>query len=154
MTWDKRLVIEQLDEQLKALPNGLDVPRRRAGWIKTIRNALGMSTRTLGVRIGVSQPQISKLENSEVDKSITIRSLERVADGLNCELVYFLVPKEKSLAVTIEKQAIRKAVRGVQRINTHMTLEDQNLDSIAEKRMVDAEVMSLLYKQPRDLWDD
>lgn len=113
-----------------------------------------MSTRALGERIGVSQPQISKLESSEVDKAITLRSLERVAEGINCQLVYFLVPKEESLAATLEKQAARKAVKEVKQVNTHMALEGQGLDSIAEKRMVNREIKELLYKQPRDFWDD
>ena len=67
-----------------------------------IRQALGMSARTLGNRIGVSQSQVSKLGNSELDKAITLRSLERVAEGLNCELVYFLVPKDGNLDMTLE----------------------------------------------------
>lgn len=154
MTWDRELVVEQLDDQLRALPKGRMVPHYRHGWIKTIRRALGMSTRALGERIGVSQPQISKLESSEVDKAITLRSLERVAEGLNCELVYFLVPKEESLAATLEKQAARKAVKEVKQVNTHMALEGQGLDSTAEKRMVNREIKELLYKQPRDFWND
>jgi predicted DNA-binding mobile mystery protein A len=154
MTWEKRLIIEQLDESLKGLPPGARVPRFKNGWIKTIRTALGMSTRTLGERIGVSQPQISKLENSEVDKAITLRSLERAAEGLNCELVYFLVPKQQNLAKTLEQQALRKSSKEVKSVNTHMALEGQGLSQVDVDKMIDAEVKELLYRLPRDFWDD
>lgn len=154
MSWDRRLIIEQLDEQLKAFPKNRAIPRFRSGWIKTIRQALGMSARTLGSRIGVSQSQVSKLENSELDKAITLRSLERVAEGLDCELVYFLVPKSESLEMTLIKRAEQKATEDINRVNTHMALEGQGLGAVALQKMIDAEVQSLLYKQPRDFWDD
>ena len=76
MNWEKRLTIEQLDDSIKSLPKVERIPRFKTGWIKTIRTALGVSTQLLGDRIGVSQPQISKLENSEADMAITLRSLK------------------------------------------------------------------------------
>lgn len=154
MSWDRRLIREQLDEQLKVLPKNQAIPRYRTGWIKTIRKALGMSARTLGSRIGVSQSQVSKLENSELDKAITLRSLERIAEGLDCELVYFLVPKNGSLDKTLKKRAVQKATEDINRLNTHMALEGQGLGTVSLQNMIDAEAQRLLYELPRDFWDD
>lgn len=154
MSWDRRLILEQLDEQLKVLPKSQILPRLRSGWIKTIRKALGMSARALGSRIGVSQSQVSKLENSELDKAITLRSLERIAEGLDCELVYFLVPKNGSLDKTLKKRAVQKATEHINRLNTHMALEGQGLGTVSIQNMIEAEAQRLLYELPRGFWDD
>ena len=154
MNWNKFLVVEQIDQKLEKLPTKQNIPIFREGWIRTLRKALGMSSRTLGERIGVSQPQIAKLEHSEASKSITLRSLERAAEGLNCELVYFFVPKEGSLAQTLESQARKKVEAEMSLINAHMVLEEQGLYSENQDKMIKAEVQNMLQRFPRDLWDD
>jgi hypothetical protein len=46
--WDKRVVRQQLDKRLKSLKDyaSLDMPQQ--GWIKTFREALGLSSSQLG----------------------------------------------------------------------------------------------------------
>ncbi len=63
------------------------------GWAKTIRLALGMSSLTLGGRLGISGQGVRKLEQAEVDGSISLKTLSRLAHGLNCEVRYMLVPR-------------------------------------------------------------
>lgn len=154
MHWDKSLVVSQLDRKLTRLPKASKVPVFKNGWIKTIRKALGMSGRTLGSRIGVNQAQISKLERSEVDKAITLRSLERVAEGLGCELVYYMRPKQDSLELTIENQAYLKAAGRLSLVNVHMALEDQKVEKDEVHRMIEHEAVELMRQLPRDFWDE
>jgi predicted DNA-binding mobile mystery protein A len=86
-------------------------PRRRpvCGWIRYIRDALNMNAFQLGRRIGVRQPTMARLEQKERDGTITLNALARVAQGLDCVLVYGLVPRA-SLASLVDEQA-RRAVR-------------------------------------------
>src|SRR5258708_2673017 len=63
------------------------------GWVRAVRDALGMNTRQYARRLGVSQPQVVAYEKGETEESITLASLRRAAEGLDCELVYALVPK-------------------------------------------------------------
>jgi predicted DNA-binding mobile mystery protein A len=63
------------------------------GFIRAIRTALGMSGRELGERMGVSQSTVTDLEASEVRGTIQLDSLHRAADALDCDLVYFLIPR-------------------------------------------------------------
>ena len=87
----------QIDKRLNALRNadGLSTPPR--GWIKAIREALGMTSTQLGRRLRVRQPTVFGYEKAEASKSITLESLERVANALDCRLVYVLVPREQIL---------------------------------------------------------
>lgn len=68
-----------------------------------------MSTRALGERCGLSQSRISLIEKGEIDGTLTLNTLEKVAEGLNCELVYFLQPKQgQTLEDLREHQAKKK----------------------------------------------
>ena len=79
-----------LDQELGAvqLP-----PRPAIGWLRTIREALGMSTVVLARRLGMSPQGLRDLERSEADEGIRMNSLRKVADALDCDLVYDLIPR-------------------------------------------------------------
>lgn len=87
--------------------------RPRDGWIRTIRTALGMSGAELGSRIGVSQSRVSQIERGELDGTLSLAGLERAAHGLDCDLVYALVPRT-GLQRAVRVQALAKAVQAVQ----------------------------------------
>jgi predicted DNA-binding mobile mystery protein A len=65
----------------------------RCGWTKTIRLALGMSSKLLGERLGMTAQGARKLEQAEADGSITLNTLVRLANGLDCEVRYVFVPR-------------------------------------------------------------
>lgn len=98
-----------------------------AGWIKAIRNALGMSQSDLARRLGVSAEAVNKLEHAELRGGITIAKLSEVARALDCTLVYTLVPNT-TLEQTVMTQA-RAEVRRVLDYAAHtMALEDQRIE--------------------------
>lgn len=101
--------------------------RPRSGWIRAIRDALGMSQADLARRLGVSTEAVSKLEHAEVPGGITINKLSQVARTLDCSLVYVLVPNS-TLEETVMNQARSEALE-LLRYTTHtMALEDQPID--------------------------
>jgi len=154
MSWDKSLIIEQLDRMLEKLPSASEVPVYKRGWIYTLRNAIGMSARSLGERIGVNQSSITKLEKNESNKGITLRSLERAAEGLDYELVYYFKPKRGSLRSTVESRARRKVIRELNMLNVHMALGDQEVEKAELANMVENDVKDLIRTMPKELWDD
>jgi len=66
-----------------------------------------MTKGQLGVRIQLSISTIDKLERSEERGAITLASLDRLAAGLDCELVYALVPTRGR---TIDEMVRERAV--------------------------------------------
>jgi len=74
------------------------------GWIREIREALGMTTRQLAARMRRSQAAVSQLEQSEVTGGARLESLRRAGDALDCDLVYMLVPRT-SLEDTVYARA-------------------------------------------------
>src|ERR1700730_5919753 len=84
--------IRHLDQRFKVLRPLAWNPRPSKGWIRAIRDALGMTSAQLAHRLGVSQPRIIELEKSEASGTVTLNTLQRAAEALGCRLVYALVP--------------------------------------------------------------
>jgi len=106
------------------------------GWIRAIREALGMTAEQLARRLGVKQPSIVQLEQSEVKGSIELATLRRVAAALDCTLVYAFVPK-KTLEETVRARA-RNFIRHRRAPVEHtMLLEDQKVQGKAEEARLD-----------------
>jgi len=149
----KRLTRKQIDEKVDVLrdANLAEIPR--GGWVKTIRKALSMSSEALGNRIGVTQSAISQSESSEESESITLASLRRLANGLECDLVYALVPR-KPLDEILREQAIRRATGIVRSVSASMELEDQGISAEEETNQIESLVLRLLEKTGPGFWDD
>lgn len=139
----------RLDERLAQLgPTERYRPPAR-GWIKAIREALGMSTAQMARRMGVSQPGIVGLERSEERETIQLATLRRAAEALDCTLVYVLVPN-KPLGATVRERARALLVRRRQPVEHTMLLEDQRVEgSVTDAHVEDA----IRDTSPRAFWD-
>lgn len=124
----KELNLQQLDATLNGIMGVAETQRPSTGWINTIRTSLGMSARSLGKRIGLSQARVALIEKGEIDGSISIKTLEKVSRGLGCWLVYALVPEDGSLQKIRERQATKKANILNENVERHMELEGQATD--------------------------
>lgn len=96
-----------LDRRLEGVRDCVG-PRPLCGWIKAVRDALGMSTFELGSRLGVGGARVTQIERAEVTGTLRLASLQRSAEALGCELCYTLVPKEP-LEQMVRRQALAKA---------------------------------------------
>ena len=119
------------------------------GWIRAIRDALGMSLRQLGGRIGQSPQAVSSLEESEANGTIALNTLRRAAEALDCVVVYAVVPKT-SLTEMVDNRAREIALRALGRVSHSMALEDQQVDRDFEAR-VQRYIASAITD--RNLWD-
>lgn len=154
MKTNKALIKTQrksLDEKLRAFAKARAQLRPKAGWIRAIREALGMTTAQLAERMGIQQSGVTLLERRELDKKVTLETLERAARALNCELVYALVPRE-SLEKTVDEQAAAAAKRLLARTLHTMRLETQEVGA-AETSLHERELATeLKNKLDRRLW--
>jgi predicted DNA-binding mobile mystery protein A len=146
------LRVSQLDRKLKRirdLPIESKTPPR-AGWIRAIRNALGMSGECLARRMNISQPAQTKYEKRERDKSITLLTLQKVADALDAEFVYAIVPR-KPIREMLQDKATEKARERIRPLAHSMNLEDQGTaDDVLESEV--AELAKALMETPKKLW--
>ena len=125
-----------LDRELEARRELLTLPEPPRSWIQAIRRALGMTERQLAERIGVSQSTVHRLEQSERNGTISLNSLQRAAEQLDCTVVYALIPR-RSLQQTVEARARELARRESAAVERTMALESQDVvtpDSHVEDR--------------------
>jgi predicted DNA-binding mobile mystery protein A len=141
----------QLDERFRELGPAKRYAPPVRGWIKALREALGMSTAQLAKRLGIKQPSLVALEQSEAKGTIELATLRRVAEALDCTLVYALVPNSP-LETTIRDRARAFARRRRGPVEHSMLLEDQKVKARAkdtEERLDEI----VRETNPRLFWD-
>ena len=141
---------KRLDERLTALEpaSRFAVPPR--GWIRAIRDALGMSGSQLGQRIGITAQSVQNLEASEANGTVQLNTLRKAAEAMNCVLVYALIPKT-SLEATVQERERAIASDALRRASHSMALEDQGVvDTDTEARIQHYIANNL---RQRDVWD-
>ena len=139
----------QLDERFRELGSAKRYTPPVRGWIKALREALGMSTAQLAKRLGIKQPSLVALEQSEAKGTIELATLRRVAEALDCTLVYSLVPNNP-LETTVRDRARTFARRRRAPVEHSMLLEDQKVMAKDAEARLDEIVRET---NPRLFWD-
>jgi len=143
-----------LDKKLISLVNNVEIfARPPRGWLKAIRESLGMTTAQLGKRLGVVQSRAVVIEQAEANGTITLNSLEKAAQAMDCRLVYTLVPKQP-LEDLIEERARKKAKQRLSSTGHSMGLEAQSVDKADEEEQLKRLIRQLIEKAGSELWED
>jgi predicted DNA-binding mobile mystery protein A len=101
-----------------------ELARPSNGWVRAIREALGMSAAYLATRLGTTASAVTRLEQSEAAERIQLDTLRRAADALGCDLVYLLVPRHP-LTTVLQERAQELARSQAAAVEQTMRLEDQ-----------------------------
>jgi len=139
----------QLDKRFNELEpvRRYSVPVR--GWIQAIRQALGMTTEQLAKRLGIRQPSVVAIEQSEARGTIELATLRRAAEALDCRLVYVFVPN-KPLEAMVRERARMFSQRRRAPVEHSMLLEDQAVPEKDADQRLDEIVRET---NPRMFWD-
>jgi predicted DNA-binding mobile mystery protein A len=147
-----RVVMQRHVESMLALwretPLSAKPPK---GWIRAIREGLGMPASYLARKMGVEQSTVKRYEDSESSGAISLKTLQRIADALGCELKYALVPK-KPLAQMIEERALLITQGRMKAVTHTMALEDQSTQAEEQDALAREQAQSLINGSRRELW--
>lgn len=125
----------------------------KEGWLRTVRTALGISGTQLGKKLGVTKARISKAEQDEPHGRVTLKTMQSMAEAMDCRFVYAIVPKQNVEAV-IKQRAIEKARVQVKAASTHMALESQALNKEQLEFEIERIAAQIIDKMPSDFWND
>jgi len=148
----KNLIREQLDASLQRFSHLRNAPPPPKGWIRAIRDAIGMTAKQLANRLGVAQQAVARIEKEELEGSVTIKTMRRIAECLDCVFVYGFVPRT-SLAETVSRQAKNVATQRLAQVSQTMSLEDQALSRNENEQVLSNLVDELIRTLPSNLWD-
>ncbi len=148
-----KLIIEQLDSKLNPFidTKNIQVPER--GWIHTIRTALNMTLQQLGKKLDIKAPSVKDAEEREVSGSITLKSLKEVGDAMDMQLVYALVPKQKSIDELVISKSHDLAKKIVLRTGHNMKLENQGISDDKIKDAIEELADEIKREMRKTLWD-
>ena len=141
----QRAVLDRLLGELKTL----EISRPQRGWLRTIRESLGMTVSQLARRASLDQTTVTRLESNEAQDALTLKSLKRLSAALDCELVYALVPRT-SLKATLIERANLLLRHEEQRVEKTMSLENLGggeVDNSIQKAL-------LIGTLDKRLWDE
>lgn len=147
-----KLAADQIDSRFEEVrPFLKQLTRPPRGWIKAIREGLGMTSAQLAGRMDIRQPSLAELEKSEADKRITLASLERVAKALDCQLVYALVPN-RPLSDRLAERAEAIAEEQLAAVDQTMKLEKQSVSNARQRDALKQRIILGLFDKPSRLW--
>jgi len=142
---------QRLDERLLALKSEDRFRAPPKGWIRAIRDALGMTGVQFAARLGIRPQSVETLEQSEENGTIQLKTLRRAAEALDCTLVYALVPNE-TLEGAVRARARKIAMRDLGRVAHTMKLEAQGTGDADLEARIEAYIRDNLRE--RDLWNE
>jgi predicted DNA-binding mobile mystery protein A len=123
------------------------------GWLRTVRQALGMSGAQLARRMGVTRARIAQAETAEKSGGVTLKSMQAAAEAMGCRFVYAIVPPDKIEEIVIG-QARKKAKAIVLTAGKHMALEDQALSPAQMDQEITRLTHDIVHEMPSGLWND
>jgi predicted DNA-binding mobile mystery protein A len=150
---NNKLQFQQLNEKIDQLTGLQHVIVPPIGWIKAIRNGIGMSMEQLGKKLSITKQGVMDIEKREKEGAITIKSLQEIAKAMDMKLVYGFVPNEGDLEQMIETRAIEMAKKIVERTSNTMKLEDQANSKKRIEKAIKERASEIINKTPKILWD-
>jgi predicted DNA-binding mobile mystery protein A len=100
----------------------------------------------------VTKSLISNIEKAELSGKITIKKIQQIAEAMDCQFVYAVVPK-KNVQEIINYHARKKAQEIVEKANKHMALEDQTLSNEEIEYEIDRLKQEILQELPSEIWN-
>ena len=149
----RTLLIEQLDQKLKAFSQTRVVLVPERGWINTIRTTLNMTMAQLGTKLNITRQGVKRIEESEANGTITLNSLKDVANAMDLKLIYALVPKGGTINDLIQLKAEKLAQKIVLRTNQNMKLEDQGIGDEKIAKTIKELANEIKREMRKSLWD-
>lgn len=149
----QKLILEQVDAKISQLTKAEDFVMPPSGWVYSIRQALGMSMRQLGNKMGITPQSIKEIEEREKNGTVTVKVLRQFGQALELKLIYGFIPSDGSLEKIIEQRAIELAHEIVNRTSNSMNLEDQENTPDRLRRAVKEKAKEIRLQMPKYLWD-
>ena len=150
---NKKLQFQQLNEKILQLAGMQHVIVPPIGWIKAIRNGIGMSMEQLGKKLSITKQGVMDIEKREMEGAITIKAMQEIAKAMDTKFVYGFVPNAGSLEQMVETRALEIAKTIVQRTSTTMKLEDQVNSKERIENAIKERATEIINKTPKILWD-
>jgi predicted DNA-binding mobile mystery protein A len=149
----KKLILEQVNDKVLPLKKAKDLVIPSAGWVFSIRQALGMSLRQLGNKMNITAQSVKEIQERERTGTVSVKVLKQFGESLNLRFIYGFIPSEGDLEDIIEKRAQELALEIVTRTSVSMKLEAQENNPVRIRRAINEKANEIKNEMPKYLWD-
>ena len=158
MKTNKRAIRKQRSIVEQKLKPWIKLQREKippSGWIRAVRGALGISSRQVAKLLGVNHSTFVRLEEREKQKKVTLETLEKAANAMDCKLIYAIVPKDtySSLEDIIDEKSFKAAEQIVKKTEHSMRLELQGRNRNQIKKRITELANELKDNVDSQIWD-
>lgn len=103
LLWYKHYELQLIDKELSPFlslqlnpTESADLTKQeQIGWLRKARTGLFFSTEQVSKKLNISRAAYCKYEENEKKGSITLATLAKAAEAMDCELVYAIRPKNR-----------------------------------------------------------
>ncbi|RYG07549.1 MAG: mobile mystery protein A [Chitinophagaceae bacterium] len=148
-----KLQLAQLHSKLMPLSTQASFSVPEKGWIFTLRSILNITLEQLSNKLNLTKQGVKKIEEREVNTSVSLKTLIEVGDALDLKLVYAYIPKEGSFEDLVANRAYKIAEKIVLRTHQNMQLENQGNSAKKIKHAIKELAEELQREMPKALWD-
>jgi predicted DNA-binding mobile mystery protein A len=130
----RKILVKALEVSVSDGPATAPVNTPTKGWLRAVRQALGLKQSQMAKKLGMRQQAYANIEAREQKGTVAIETLRRAAGALDCDMVYVLVPK-KAVAPTFSELAAKyDSDLAMRKATEHsMALEGQERRDISPK---------------------
>ena len=147
------LILEQTDNKIFLLKKAGKMTIPQSGWVFIIRQALGMSMRQLGNKMGITAQSVREIEEREKKGTVSLKVLKQFGKSLNLKLIYGFIPENGKLEEIIEKRAYELATEIVKRTSVTMKIENQENNPKRIKKAIGEKANEIIREMPKYIWD-
>ena len=150
----RQLLRRQWDQRYAPLRDMLGELLDPTSKVASLRFLLGLTQTRLARRMGVAQSTLARIEQDEPEGRVTIRTLRKAADAMDCDVVYQLVPRGGYIDGLLRRRAEVLARRIHDRVDSTMSLEGQHVSAEEREAMIRDTVEDILHNHPKSIWED
>lgn len=89
--------LKELDEPLASMRvMNRAIKHPSGGWLRAAREAIGASSTSVATKLGITRQAYGRIEAREPLGTVTLDKLGQAAAAMDCELVYFLLPRAEA----------------------------------------------------------
>ena len=107
----RAVVRRKLDEEQRGFRMAAKHKQYGRGWLREVRQALGIPVEELTRKLKIHRSVIFRCEKREEKQRISLWALDQLAMAMDCELVYSIVPRGKTLVEMAEEREWDKRLR-------------------------------------------
>jgi predicted DNA-binding mobile mystery protein A len=115
MVKDQRgMARRDLDECQMLFRKAWQKTKYRRGWLRTIRQALGVPVAEIAAKLGVNRSVIFRMEAREFKRTVSLKTLDKMAEAMGCEVVFTIVPQRGMTLVELAEERLWRKRMGME----------------------------------------